>query len=495
MTAVLELGALLGALAAGVLADRYSRRHTILLASVIFVIGSAIQTLSQSIPHLITGRAIGGIGVGALSMLSPLYMAEISPPEVRGSLIALEQLAIVSGVVFGFWFGFGTRNMDGSISWRLPLGIQLIPGIILGLGCLFLPPSPRLLVLQGKLEDAKKSLAYLRQRDADDPVLREELLSMRLEALLLSRTSSETPAKSTSIVSAWSVLFSKKYLRRTMIGVGMMFFQQWSAINALLYYGPTLVESIGLGAPTSGSGPSTSMPADEGGDKAGSPTNLLVSGGIGIVQLVAVLPAIVFIDRLGRRALLRGGSVVMGCAHFAIAFLIYQFSSDWEHHQAGAWAAVVCIYIFTLAYGLSFGPVGWVLPSEVFPLEVRSKGVALSTASNWTNNFIIGLITPPLMAYSPAITFITFSTTCFLAYLWASRCVPETAGRSLEEIGRLFGDGGGVLYHGVDSSQFGPIEVRGEERDGLLHRGSGGRRDMRSMIEAELRAEMGLDGA
>lgn len=173
---------------------------------VIFVIGSAIQTLSQSIPHLITGRAIGGIGVGALSMLSPLYMAEISPPEVRGSLIALEQLAIVSGVVFGFWFGFGTRNskcfvlslalgveltddlrvVDGSISWRLPLGIQLIPGIILGLGCLFLPPSPRLLVLQGKLEDAKKSLAYLRQRDADDPVLRVCLSSRLIQSSSVS---------------------------------------------------------------------------------------------------------------------------------------------------------------------------------------------------------------------------------------------------------------------------------------------------------------------
>jgi sugar porter (SP) family MFS transporter len=318
--AVLELGALLGALSAGMLADKYSRRHSIFLASVVFIIGSVLQALAGSIIHLIIGRAVGGLGVGALSMLSPLYMAEISPPEVRGSLIALEQLAIVVGVVFGFWLGFGTRNIPSSMSWRIPLGVQVIPGVILGLGCLLLPASPRLLVLQGKYEEASKSLSVLRRRDQDDSTLKSELLEMRVEALLIERSETSILGpkvnRLSGLVSSWSILFSRRYIRRTMLGVSMMFFQQWSAINVLLYYGPTLVESIGLGSPNPD-------------DQAGNPTNLLVSGGIGIVQFLAVIPAILYIDRWGRKPLLRGGGAIMGCSHFIIALLVH--SSALKH--------------------------------------------------------------------------------------------------------------------------------------------------------------------
>ncbi|KAG6378541.1 general substrate transporter [Boletus reticuloceps] len=147
ITAALELGALFGALLSGVLADKYSRRHSIFFASVIFCFGSGLQSGARNLNDLIIGRAIGGFGVGALSMLSPLYMAEISPPELRGSLLAIEQLAIVLGVVFGFWIGFLTRNISSSASWRIPLALQLLSAILLCLGCFLLPPSPRFLVL------------------------------------------------------------------------------------------------------------------------------------------------------------------------------------------------------------------------------------------------------------------------------------------------------------------------------------------------------------
>jgi len=192
---------------------------------------------------------------------------------------------------------------------------------------------------------------------------------------------------------------------------------EWSGINALLYYGPTLVRSVGL---------------------QGDTVTLLVSGGIGVVQFVAVFPAIVNIDRWGRKPFLRGGSAVMAASHLIIALLIYQFEGDWTHHSKAAWVAVGCIYMFTAAYGMSFGPIGWVLPSEVFPLSMRSKGVALSTASNWVNNFLIGLVTPGIMAMSASATFITFSTACFLAYFWSTYVVPETANVSLEEVDAVF---------------------------------------------------------
>ncbi|KAI5835369.1 hypothetical protein K523DRAFT_368348 [Schizophyllum commune Tattone D] len=433
LTAVLELGALIGALGAGVLADRYSRRHSIFVACLIFLIGSLFQCLAHSLFDLFVGRAIGGVAVGALSMLSPLYISEVSPPELRGSLMALEQFSIVLGCVLGFWTGFATRNIPGSLEWRIPLGVQIIPGIILGAGCMLLPPSPRLLVLQGEHDKALASLRRLRGADGCEGLVEIEFTEMRVEAALIQRTAPELSIDTHgadavlkgygSVLKGYNALFQEKYRERTMIGIMTMFFQQWVGINALLYYGPTLVASIGL---------------------QGEEMSLLVSGGIGIAQFIAVLPAVAYIDRWGRRPLLRGGAVVMGCSHLLIAMLVKEFSADWEDHKGAAWLAVGAIYVFTMAYGISIGPIGWVLPSEVFPLSVRSKGVAISTASVWLNNFLIGLITPELMEISPASTFALFATASFAAYMWATYCVPETSGVALEEIGAMFSHGGNL---------------------------------------------------
>ncbi|KIY74209.1 MFS monosaccharide transporter [Cylindrobasidium torrendii FP15055 ss-10] len=427
MTAVLELGALVGCILAGLFADRMgSRSRSIAAACVAFLVGSVIQAAARSVTHLVIGRGIGGIGVGALSMLSPLYLAEISPPSLRGSLMALEQLAIVSGVVLGFWLGFFTRTIPSSLSWRIPLAVQIIPGVILGLGCIILPPSPRLLVLEGSLDEAQTILARLRGRSTDDPLVKLELLEMQVEATLIRRTTTAESKPNTLIqeLKTWAGLFGRKYRRRTWVGVLMMAFQQWSGINALLYYGPTLVRSIGLD---------------------GARVTLLVSGGIGIAQLVAVIPAIMFIDKLGRRPLLRSGAIVMGFSHFLVSILISQYGADWHDHSLAAGLSVGLIYVFTLAYGASFGPVAWVLPSEVFPLSMRSRGAALATSSNWANNFFVGLITPTTLERSPAGTFLLFAVFCFVAYLWATYAVPETAGIGLEEMASVFERGEGEL--------------------------------------------------
>ncbi|KAF8824448.1 hypothetical protein HHX47_DHR8000390 [Lentinula edodes] len=411
---------------------------------IIFCIGSTLQCGARSLLHLFLGRAIGGVGVGALSTLSPLYMAEISPPEVRGSLMALEQFAIVLGVVLGFWLGYFTRDIPGSASWRIPLGVQIIPALILILGCTFLPASPRLLVLQGRYDEAIASLAQLRLRSLaeaqEDPLIQIEFLEMRVEAAMIHRRFG-TAENSKSALSAewiaWKRLFGKNYRDRTMVGILIAFFQQWSGINALLYYGPILVRNIGL---------------------SGGNVTLLVSGGIGIVQFLAVLPVIAYIDKWGRRPLLRGGSIAMTCSHFSISILVKFFSkmstsryalsrsftqiilfaSDWTAHSTAAWIGVGFVYTFTAAYGMSFGPVAWVLPSEVFPLSMRSKGVALSTASVWVNNFLIGLITPVTLEWSAAGTFMMFAVASFLAYIWVTYNVPETANVSLEEIDEMF---------------------------------------------------------
>ncbi|KAF7792729.1 hypothetical protein EIP86_003827 [Pleurotus ostreatoroseus] len=229
----------------------------------VFIIGSVLQFCAQNLSDIIVGRAIGGLGIGALS-----------PPEVRGSLMALEQFSIVLGAVWGFWTGYFTRER-----------IQIVPGVLLAVGSVFLPPSPRLLAAHGFNEEALMALAKLRLRTPDeadsDPLLQIELLEMRTETLMIEQTTGRS-AKEVGVskeAHLWAQLFSKKYLRRTLIGVAMMFFQQWSGINALLYYGPTLMGELGL---------------------QDDRVTLMVSGGIAIVQFVAVLPVIICIDRLGK---------------------------------------------------------------------------------------------------------------------------------------------------------------------------------------------------
>lgn len=420
MTALLELGALFGALAAGALADRLSRRMSICCACVLFCIGSMCQALANSIPFLTLGRAIGGVGIGALSMLSPLYIGEIGSPEMRGGLLTLEQLGIVAGVVIGFWFGFLTRNIPGSLSWRLPLGIQVLPGLLLGLGCFALPPSPRVLIAKGRYSEALASLNWLRSPGSGEHPLTElEFLEIQVDVTMSGQVQD---GHDMTEFNKWTELFNVKYLRRTLTGIAVMFWQQWSGINALLYYGPSLIEKIGF---------------------TGETAILVGSGFVNIAQLVVVVPTILSIDKLGRRPLLIWGALVMSASHALISFLTWVSAGDWSSYPLNAWISLSCMYTFTLAYGMSFGPVSWVLSSEIFPVSVRSRGVALSTASNWINNFLIGLITPPMLEVSASDTYFVFAFACLLACLWAFYLVPETTGASLEEIDKVFSSSAG----------------------------------------------------
>ncbi|KAF8317607.1 general substrate transporter [Clavulina sp. PMI_390] len=420
LTAVLELGALIGALTCGTYGDTMSRRKAIRLACAIFCVGSSIQTIANTLNFLGWGRFIGGIGIGSLSMLSPLYMSEISPPEFRGSLLALEQLSIVFGVVLGFWLGFFTRTIPGSLSWRIPLFVQLIPGALLAIGSFMLPPSPRYLVAEGKGDEAEVTLRKLRMAsDGLEELVQIELIEMKVEAAIMDMPDREVKG----YLSAWSRVFEPKFRKQTLIGAAVMFFQQWTGINAVLFYGPALMRSMGL---------------------QGDTVMLVSSGFVNITQFLAVIPAIVFIDRLGRRPLLMTGAILMAISHAIIAGLVLYGHTDWAQHQTAAWFAVGMIYVFTASYGVSFGPVSWVLPNEIFPLTVRSKGVGLSTASNWTNNFFVGLLTPPLIATSPSGTYMVFSFSCLAAFFWSWLVVPETKGRSLEEMDSLFNSDAGA---------------------------------------------------
>ena len=242
MTAMIELGALIGALNQGWIADKLSRKYSIVVAVIIFIIGSILQTAAVDYAMLTFARFVGGIGVGMLSMVAPLYISEISPPEIRGTLLVLEELSIVTGIVIAFWTTYGTLHIPSEWSWRLPFLIQIIPGLVLGIGIIFLPFSPRWLCSKDRDEEALAALSKLRQLPPTDHRIQREWFDIRAEVALHAEISAERhPHLQERTVSnriklevvGWIDLFKSGCWRRTFVGTGLMFFQQVSKTSDL----------------------------------------------------------------------------------------------------------------------------------------------------------------------------------------------------------------------------------------------------------------------
>ncbi|OGE51022.1 hypothetical protein PENARI_c015G02726 [Penicillium arizonense] len=430
LTAMIELGAFLGAMNQGWLADKISRKWSIMAAVFIFVFGAALQTGATSFAMLVGARFVGGIGVGMLAMVAPLYISEIAPPEIRGTLLVLQELSIVTAIVIAFYITYGTRYIPGEWAWRLPFLIQMIPALFLGAGIPFLPYSPRWLAGRGRDEEALQTLCKLRGVDeADERVLRE-WVDIRSEVAYCKELSAARHPKcqdgtmfSRVMLHVWSYLdcFRRGCWKRTHVGIGIMFFQQFGGVNALIYYSPSLFEGMGLNYFM----------------------QLNMSGVINICQMVACIISLWGMDRFGRRPLLFGGSICMVLSHLIIAVLMSQFQSDWTSHTGEAWVCVAFLCFFMLSYGASWGPIPWAMPAEIFPSSLRAKGMAYSTMSNWLNNFIIGLITPPLVQNTGYGTYVFFCVFCVLSFVWTWFFVPETNGRTLEEMDEVFQDNTG----------------------------------------------------
>lgn len=427
MTAMIELGALLGALNQGWIADKISRRYSIVVAVIIFTIGSILQTAAVDYAMLTVARFIGGVGIGMLSMVAPLYISEISPAECRGTLLVLEEFCIVLGIVIAYWITYGTRFMAGEWSWRLPFLLQMIPGFVLAGGVLALPFSPRWLAAKGRNEEALQSLSKLRRLPPSDKRIRQEYLDIQAEVRFHQELNAEkhptlqgggTRQSFLLEMASWADCFKKGCWRRTHVGMGLMFLQQFVGINALIYYSPTLFETMGLDYDM----------------------QLLMSGVLNVTQLVGVMTSVWTMDSLGRRVLLLWGAFFMTVSHVIIAVLVGLFSNNWPAHRPQGWVSVAFLLFYMLSFGASWGPVPWALPSEVFPSSLRAKGVALSTCSNWLNNFIIGLITPPLVENTGYGAYVFFAVFCLLALVWTFFFIPETKGRTLEQMDHVFKD-------------------------------------------------------
>ncbi|RYN79441.1 hypothetical protein AA0117_g3438 [Alternaria alternata] len=421
MTGMLELGAFIGCLFMPALADRISRKWALTVAVVIFNIGAIMQTAAPNYAVLVAGRTIGGVGVGTLAMGAPIYISELSPPNLRGTLLVLESICIVSGVVISFYTTYGTRHIASEASFRLPFGLQMVSATFLGVGLLFYPFSPRWLALVGRKEECLQSLRRLRGLPETDPRVQAEynaiLTEVEVEKSIQEKHHPGVSGFKLEILG-WLDLLKKKTWRRTAVAVGATFFQQFSGVNGFIYYAPTLFASLGQDPEMA----------------------LTMSGIFNILQLVGVALCFVIIDHVGRRPLAIFGALGGAITWGIMAVLTGIYSDDWSANTSAGWAAVAMAFIFILVFGMSYSCLGWVLPAEVYTGSSRAKGVAMAVCVNWLCNFTVGVATPPMLESIGFGMYIFYGSMCFLASIWAYFLVPETMGRTLEQMDFVFGD-------------------------------------------------------
>ncbi|KAF2650313.1 sugar transporter [Lophiostoma macrostomum CBS 122681] len=451
LVAALELGAWAGALFCGWLSDVISRKYSMMVAVIIFTIGTCLQCAAKNKDMLFAGRVIGGFGIGMFSMVIPLYQAEIAPPHIRGGLVSLQQLSITIGTAIAFWLDYGMHfvggthckpsgvpesewtNADGTfnynaahghactgekeVAWRFPLAFQLVFAWVLFFGMFFLPFSPRWLAMKHREEDCVKALSKLRRLAPEDPTLRAEFLEIKASVMFDEEIEAELNQNGGKL-GTWKPMFSKNMFKRVSIGVWIMIFQQFTGINAVLYYAPQIFGTFGFTDVT---------------------TQLLATGVTGILQIIFTIPAVLFLDNLGRKTFLITGALGMMVCHAIVAGIEGSFEDSWPVHRAGGWAAIVFIWLFAVNFAYSWGPVAWVITQELFPNSLRSRGVAIVASTNWMFNFVIGLTTKDMLASMKYGTYIFFAAFCAGGATFVWKLVPETQDKTLEELDVYFG--------------------------------------------------------
>lgn len=322
----------------------------------------------------------------------------------------------------------GTKlETQSDAAWLVPICLQLAPALILFFGMMFMPFSPRWLIHHGREAEARKVLSNLRGLSQDHELVELEFLEIKAQSLFEKRSIAELFPELRE-QTAWNIfklqfvaikkLFQTKAMfRRVIVATVTMFFQQWSGINAVLYYAPQIFKQLGLGDNT---------------------TSLLATGVVGIVMFVATVPAVLWIDRVGRKPVLTIGAIGMATCHIIIAVIVAKNIDQWETHKAAGWAAVAMVWLFVIHFGYSWGPCAWIIVAEIWPLSTRPYGVALGASSNWMNNFIVGQVTPDMLTAIPYGTYIIFGVLTYMgaAFIWFF--VPETKRLTLEEMVSAF---------------------------------------------------------
>ncbi|KAL8638311.1 MAG: hypothetical protein Q9228_004529 [Teloschistes exilis] len=415
ITSILSAGTFFGAIIAGDLADHIGRKLTIIAGCCVFSIGVILQTASAGLGLIVAGRLVAGFGVGFVSAIIILYMSECSPRKIRGAIVSGYQFAITIGLLLASCVDYATQNRTDSGSYRIPIAIQLLWAIILGVGIAFLPESPRYLVKRGRLDKAANVLGRLRGQPVESDYVQHELAEIVANhEHELSVVPQDTYWSSWTNCFKGSLFNSSSNLRRTILGTSMQMMQQWTGVNFIFYFGTTFFTSLGT---------------------INNP--FLISLITTLVNVCSTPISFWTIERFGRRPLLIWGALGMLICEFLVA--IMGTAAPTNDNVTRAMIAFICIYIFFFAS--TWGPGAWVVIGEVFPLPIRSRGVALSTSSNWLWNCIITVITPYLVGtdkgnLGPKVFFL-WGALCTACFVYAYFLVPETKGLSLEQVDRM----------------------------------------------------------
>lgn len=352
--------AVISSLVCGNVADIYGQPRTIMFGGLVFGIGAAIEASALSLAAFICGRVIAGLGEGFFLSISVVYICEISPAKRRGPLASIRQFATCLGLAVGYFVSYGTSTLGSSASWRLPLAIQSFLAFIFATGCTLVPSSPRRLLILGRDKEAARAAARL-----GIPIHEVELLTFSNTAVRPKEKSPETGLLQSirSTFRDFSKALRKDVRKRTIIGCIIMAGQQLAGIDGVLYYAPLLFEQAGL---------------------ASEQASFLASGVSAILILVATVPATLFSDRWGRRSSTIWGGLLMTCCMFLIGSL-YASGSVHTTHGAARWVVIVTIYVFAVAYNVSWGIAIRIYTSEIQPIKTRPIACSLAQSSNWVS--------------------------------------------------------------------------------------------------------------
>ncbi|WP_323702954.1 sugar porter family MFS transporter [Mammaliicoccus sp. Dog046] len=383
------VGAIFGSGASGPLSDKLGRRKLVFMIAIVFIIGAMILSFAQSMVVLVIGRFIIGLAVGGSTAIVPVYLSEMAPTDSRGSLSSLNQLMITIGILVSYLINYAFADME---AWRWMVGLAVVPSVILMIGVYFMPESPRWLLEHKSESAARKVMAITRNKKEID----KEIGEMK-EIIRISE-------------STWTVLKSVWLRPVLLIGCVFALLQQIIGINAIIYYAPTIFSKAGLGDATA----------------------ILGTVGIGSVNVIVTIFAVYILDKVDRKKLLVTGNIGMVCSLLIMATLSWTIGLN---STIGAWIIVVCLTLFIVFFAFTWGPILWIVLPELFPMRARGAATGIATLSLSIGSLLVAQFFPMLTSVMGVEqVFLIFAFIGVISMIFVIKYLPETRGRSLEEI-------------------------------------------------------------
>ncbi|KAE9981130.1 hypothetical protein Vi05172_g3618 [Venturia inaequalis] len=436
IVSILSAGTFFGALLAAPLADMFGRRIGLMFsAGVIFNLGVVLQAASTSQPLFIAGRCIAGLGVGLVSVIIPMYQSETAPKWIRGTIVGAYQLAITIGLFLAAIVNNATKDRNDTGSYRIPISIQFLWSLILVIGLIFLPETPRYLIKMNRREKAVHALGRIRRLPPDHPSIEEEI--------------SEIAANHAYEMSLGQVAYTDCFKgtvgKRLFTGCALQSLQQLTGVNFIFYYGTQYFKNAGFKDP------------------------FIIQVITNCVNVASTFPGLYLVEKLGRRNLLLLGAIGMCVCQYIVA-IVGTTTAATNLAAQNASIAFVCIYIYFFAS--TWGPVAWVVTGELFPLKVRAKCLSMTTASNWLLNWAIAYSTPYMVdekyANLKSKVFFVWGSCCFVCIAFVYFFIYETKGLTLEEVDELYG----IVGKAWQSKKFRPaVKFADVEKEGIGGRG------------------------